>query len=86
MWPFPLYQCSFHALILTIAPTQLAEIPNNIADSSAVFDKRPIALAPIVTRLAAKVRARATVRTANLAGDIGERVSVEGREVVPAML
>jgi hypothetical protein len=43
----------------------------------------PVALRSILTRLASKIRAVTAMRTAELTGDIPERVAVDVREIVP---
>jgi len=62
----------------------LAEVANDVADSSAVGHEGVIALATIVTSLAAEERAGGVVGTTDLADDVGERVSVHARKLVPA--
>ena len=62
----------------------LAEVADDVADSSAVGHEGVIALATIVTSLAAEERAGGVVRTTDLADDVGERVSVHARKLVPA--
>ena len=62
----------------------LAEVANYIADGSTVGHEGVIALATIVTSLAAEERAGGVVGTTDLADDVGERVSVHARKLVPA--